>query len=153
MAKITLDQIKKLREQTSAPIMECRIALEKYEGDEKKAIEWLRAKGLERADKKASREVKAGLVESYTHTTGKVGVLVEVACETDFVARNEQFRNLCHELVLQIASMEPKNVKELLGQEYIRDPQKKVGDLVKETIGKLGENIVIRRFERFELGV
>ena len=152
MKNLKIDQIKELREQTGAPVLECRTALEECGGDEGKAIEWLRQKGMDRAEKKASREVKAGLVEAYTHATGKVGVLVEVACETDFVARNEQFKNFCHELALQIASMAPKNVAELLEQEYIREPDKKVGDLLKETIGKIGENIIIQRFERFELG-
>lgn len=149
---IILDQIKKLREITGAPVLECRQALEECGGDERKAVEWLRQKGMDRAEKKASREVKAGLIESYAHATGKVGVLVEVACETDFVARNEEFKNFAHELALQIASMAPKTVEELLKQEYIREPEKKIGDLLKETIGKIGENIVIRRFERFELG-
>lgn len=131
--------------------MECRQALEASDGDEKKALLWLKQKGLDRAAKKAEREVKTGLVESYTHN-GRVGVLVEVLCETDFVARNEAFQKLVHELTLQIASMNPKNVEELLEQEYIRDPQKKVEDLVKEVIAKTGENVVVRRFHRLELG-
>lgn len=132
--------------------MECRQALRQTQGEPKKALEILRKKGIDRAEKKAARETKAGLVEAYTHVTGKIGVLVELACETDFVARNEEFKKLAHELCLQVASMAPKNVKELMGQEYIREPEKKVGDLLKEAIGKIGENIVIRRFERFELG-
>lgn len=152
MVNITTEQIKKLREKTQAPVMECRTALREAQGKPEKALEILRKKGLERADKKASREVKAGLVESYTHTNGRVGVLVELLCETDFVARNEEFKKLAHELCLQVASMAPKNIEDLLAQEYIREPQKRVQDLLKETIGKLGENIVIRRFERFELG-
>lgn len=149
---IAIEQIKKLRDKTGAPVLECRQALEVSDGDEKKALEWLREKGVARANKKQSRETKAGLVASYTHATGKVGVLIELACETDFVARNEEFQNLAHELCLQIASMNPKDVNKLLEQEYIRDPQKKVGDLVKETIAKTGENIIINRFSRFEIG-
>ncbi len=149
--KISLEQIKKLREETGAPIMECRLALEKYEGDEKKAKEWLRAKGLEKADKKSEREVKAGRIESYTHLDGKIGVLVEVLCETDFVARNKDFKDFVHELALQVAAMAPKNVEELLKQPWIRDESKKISDLVKEKIAQFGENIVIKRFERFAL--
>lgn len=151
MTKITLDQIKKLREETGAPVLECRQCLDECQGDEKKALDQLKQKGLARAAKKSAREVKTGMVESYTHN-GRVGVLVEVLCETDFVARNEAFQKLVHELVLQIASMNPKDVEELLNQEYIRDPQKKVGDLVKEVIAKTGENVVVNRFHRLELG-
>ncbi len=153
MTKITLDQIKELRQLSGAPVMECRQALSEADGVIKKAVDILKKKGIDRAEKKAIRETKAGLVEAYAHTTGKIGVLVELACETDFVARNEEFKNLAHELCLQIASMTPKNVEELLKQEYIRDPQIKVGDLVKQAIGKIGENIIVQRFERFELGV
>lgn len=149
---ITIEQIKKLRIATDMPVIDCRQALEEAEGDEKKALEVLKAKGAARAEKKADREVKSGLVEVYAHATGKIGVLVEVACETDFVARNDDFKKLCHELALQITSMVPKDVAELLEQDYIREPGKKVGDLLKETIGKIGENIKIVRFVRFELG-
>lgn len=150
--KISIDQVKKLRKETGAPIMECRTALEKYEGDEKKAKEWLKAKGLEKAEKKSQRKVGAGLVEAYTHTDGKIGVLIEVLCETDFVARNTDFKNFVHELALQVAAMEPKNIDELLGQPWIRDETKKISDLVKEKIAQFGENIKISRFERFVLG-
>jgi len=151
MTKITIDQIKKLRDETGAPVLECRQCLDECEGDEKKALGRLRQKGLDRVSKKSAREVKTGIVESYTHN-GRVGVLVEVLCETDFVARNEAFQKLVHELALQIASMNPKNVEELLKQEYIRDPQKKVEELVKEVIAKTGENVIIGRFHRLELG-
>ena len=150
--KISIDQVKKLRKETGAPIMECRTALEKYEGDGKKAKEWLKAKGLEKAEKKSQRKVGAGLVEAYTHTDGKIGVLIEVLCETDFVARNQDFKNFAHELALQVASMNPKNIDELLSQPWIRDETKKISDLVKEKIAQFGENIKISRFERFELG-
>ncbi|MFZ5366222.1 MAG: translation elongation factor Ts [Patescibacteria group bacterium] len=153
MARITIDQIKQLRAQTGAPIMECRTALEKYEGDEKKAQEWIRAKGLEKADKKAQRKVKSGLIEAYTHTDGRIGVLVEVGCETDFVSRNEEFKNFVHELCLQVAAMNPESVDELLKQPWIRDETKTIEGLVKETISRMGENIKINRFQRFELGI
>ena len=91
------------------------------------------------------------MIDSYIHG-GKVGVLLELLCETDFVARTDDFKSLSHELCLQIASMNPKDVKTLLSQEYIRDPKIKIGDLVKQTIGKLGENIIISRFTRYQLG-
>lgn len=150
--KISMDQIKKLREETEAPVVECRAALENANGDMIKAKEWLKAKGLERAAKKGEREVKAGLVESYTHNGGKVGVLVEICCETDFVSRTEEFASLAHELCLQVASMNPKDVKELLIQPWIRDDKQTIGDLVKEKIAKFGENIIVRRIIRFQLG-
>lgn len=150
--KITIEEIKKLRELTNAPVMECRVALEEAEGDFKKAEEILRKKGIERAEKKADRQTKAGLVETYTHNGGKVGVMVEVVCETDFVAMNEEFKKLCHEIALQIASMEPETVEKLLAQPWIRDDSKTIEQLVKEAIGKIGENIKIVRFVRYELG-
>lgn len=128
------------------------MALEKYEGDEKKAKEWLKAKGLEKAEKKLQRKVGAGLVEAYTHTDGKIGVLIEVLCETDFVSRNPDFKNFVHELALQVASMNPENVEKLLEQPWIRDETKKISDLVKEKIAQFGENIIIHQFERFALG-
>lgn len=149
---ITIDQIKKLREKSDGGVMECRKALEESKGDEKKATALLLKWGIEKSEKKAGRETKAGLVESYIHAGGKVGVLVELLCETDFVARTEDFKSLAHEICLQVAGMKPKDVKELLNQEYIRDPQIKIGDLVKQTIGKLGENIILSRFIRFQLG-
>lgn len=149
---ITIAQIKKLREKTGAGIMECRRALGETKGDAKKAEELLAKWGVEKAEKKEGRETKAGLVESYIHAGGKVGVLVELLCETDFVARTEEFKNLVHELCLQVASMNPKDVKTLLQQEYIRDPGLTIEKLVKQVIGKLGENITIARFIRFQLG-
>lgn len=149
---ISTDLIKELREKTSAGIMDCRRALEETNGDLEKAAEILRKQGIEKADKKSDRATSQGLVEAYIHQTGRIGVLVEVNCETDFVARTEDFKLLCHELAMQVASMNPKDPADLLSQEYIRDSSKKVSDLVKETIAKLGENIVVKRFERFELG-
>jgi elongation factor Ts len=150
--KITTEDIKKLREQTSAPVMECRTAIEEAEGDFDKAVKILAKKGIERAEKKADRVTKAGRIEVYSHMDGRIGVLVEVLSETDFVARNDEFKKLSHELALQIASMKPESVEDLLKQAWIRDPNKTISDIVKETIGKLGENIVVKRFSRFELG-
>ncbi|MBU1200309.1 translation elongation factor Ts [Patescibacteria group bacterium] len=147
-----MDKIKKLRDKTGAGVMDVKKALEEAKGDMKKAEVIIRKKGLVRAVKKSDREVKSGLVYSYVHQTGKVGALIEIACETDFVAKNDQFVNLCKEVAMQVASMNPKNVKELEAQSYIRDSGKKVGELVKELVGKTGENMRIVRFTRYELG-
>ena len=148
---IKIEDIKLLREQTGAGIADCREALKESNGDLGKAKEVLRKKGLDKASSKAEREVKTGIVEVYSHG-GKVGVLVEVLCETDFVARTEDFKNLAHELALQIASMNPVSVEELLSQEYIRDNSLTVDQLIKSVIGKVGENIQVGRFERVALG-
>ena len=148
---INVDDIKKLREQTGAGIADCRVALEESKGDSEKAKEILHKKGLDKAGEKSDREVSAGVVETYSHA-GRVGVLVEVLCETDFVAKTEDFKTLAHELALQIASMNPGKVEDLIEQDYVRDPSQKVGDLIKTTIAKVGENIKIGRFARIALG-
>ncbi|KKR31761.1 MAG: Elongation factor Ts [Candidatus Gottesmanbacteria bacterium GW2011_GWC2_39_8] len=149
---ISVDQIKKLREKTSAGVMDCRKALEESNGDEKKAEELLNKWGVEKAAKKVDRVTGAGAIESYVHAGGKVGVLVELLCETDFVAKTEDFKKLSHEICLQVASMNPKDAKELLKQEYIRDPSVTIENLIKATIGKLGENITVGRISRIALG-
>jgi len=148
---ITVDQIKELRDLTGAGIADCREALTEANGDLEKAKEVIKKKGLERAASKGDREVKAGLVEVYSHN-GKVGVLVELFCETDFVAKTEDFKTLAHDLALQVASMNPENVEDFLKQEYIRDNSLTVDQLIKGVIGKLGENIQVGRFERVVLG-
>lgn len=148
---MNLENIKKLREQTGAGIADCKEALSQSKGNFEKAKQWLKQRGLERGAKKAEREVKAGLIDVYSHG-GKLGVLVELLCETDFVARTEDFKNLAHELSLQIASMNPSSVEELLAQEYIRDNTQTIDQLVKSVSGKLGENIQVGRFERIALG-
>jgi len=147
-----LDQIKKLRSQTKAGVMACRQALSESDGDLKKAAAWLRQKGAVSAKKRVGRETKAGLVEAYIHNGGQVVGLVELNCETDFVARNEEFKKLAHELAMQVAAMNPVNARALLRQAYIREPQLKVNDLIKEVIAKIGENIVVGRIARFEVG-
>jgi elongation factor Ts len=147
-----MDKIKKLREKTGAGVMGVKKALDEAKGDMKKAEEIIRKSGLAKAQKKSEREVKSGLVYSYVHQTGRVGAMVEIACETDFVAENNEFVTLCKEVAMQVASMNPKNVKELEKQSYIRDSGKKVGELVKELVGKVGENMRIVRFVRYELG-
>ena len=151
MSKVNLKQLKKLRELTFASVADVRVALEEASGDYEKALAILKKRGAEIAEKKKEREVGQGLVESYIHQNGKVGSLVVLLCETDFVARTDEFKNLAHEIAMQVAAMNPKDVSGLLKQEYIRDPQATIEDLVKKAIGKLGENIVISKIERFEL--
>lgn len=151
MTKISVEDVKKLREDTGAGIADCRNALEETSGDLEKAKEILHKKGLDKAGEKSDRETGAGVVETYSHG-GRVGVLVEVLCETDFVAKTEDFKTLAHEIALQIASMNPENVEDLVEQDYIRDPGQKVGDLIKATIAKVGENIKVGRFARISLG-
>jgi elongation factor Ts len=195
--EITTTMIKELREATGAGMLDCRNALTKADGDFDKAVDILREKGMATAAKRADRTASQGAVELYSHGDGRVGVMVEVNCETDFVARSEDFRNLAHELALQIAAAAPQYVKEdeipaevlehekeiaearakeeskpepviekivagrlekfkdevvLLRQAYIRDEDQTVEKLVLETIGKTGENIIVRRFQRWELG-
>lgn len=147
---IDVSEIKQLREETQASIADCRKALEESDGDFKKAREWLKKRGAEIAEKKSDRETSQGLVESYVHN-GKIGVLLTLLCETDFVARTDEFKNLAHEIAMQISAMNPKDVDELLKQEYIRDGSLTIEQLIKQVIGKLGENIVIREFSRIEL--
>ncbi len=148
---MNLDLIKKLREETGAGIADCKEALKESGQDLEKAKEVLKKKGFEKGASKGDREVKTGLVDVYSHN-GKVGVLVEVLCETDFVARTDDFKNLSHELSLQIASMNPSSVEDLLSQEYIRDNSQTIDLLIKGVSGKLGENIQVGRFERIALG-
>lgn len=146
-----VELIKKLRQETGAGIADCKEALKASSGDMVKAKEWLKQKGFDKASSKSNREVKAGIVDVYSHG-GKVGVMVELLCETDFVARTEDFKNLAHEISLQIASMNPFSVEELLSQEYIRENSLTIEQLIRASIGKLGENIQVGRFERIALG-
>lgn len=150
--KNNLDQIKKLRAKTKAGVMDCRQALEASGDNLKKAEEWLRKKGLQSASKRLGRETDCGLVEAYTHAEGKIVAVVELCCETDFVARTEDFKKLAHELAMQVAALNPKNIKELLSQLWIRDESKKIDELIKELSAKTGENIKVNRLYRLELG-
>ena len=152
MKKISLDLIRKLKESTGAPVIRVKKVLEEVGGDKKKAFDILQKEGFEKAAKKEGRETSQGLIETYIHHSGKVAALVELFCETDFVARNELFKNLAHELALQVASMGAKSAEELSSQEFIKDPTKKVSDLVKEVIAKTGENVRVGRIYRVELG-
>lgn len=164
---ISTDKIKQLRELSGAGVMDCRNALLKTQGDIEAAYAELKAQGWSKAAKKAGRATKQGLVESYIHQNGRIGAMVEVNCESDFVARTDEFRSLVHELALQVAAMSPcyinpEEVPEeerenmtlncLLRQPYIKDPSRTVGDLVVEMVARLGENIRVSRFARFELG-
>lgn len=158
---ISASAVKELREKTGAGVMDCKKALQDAAGDMDKATEALRQKGLAKLSKLSGRAVTQGLIESYIHTGGRIGALVEVNCETDFVARTEEFRTLAREIAMQVASMDPSEAVEaagaeatagLLAQEYIRDSRKTIGDLIKETVGKVGENIQVGRFVRFEVG-
>ena len=145
---ISIDLIKQLRELTGAGIADCRSALDEEGSDLAKAEEIIKAKGLEKAAKKGERETGQGRVFSYVHATGKIGVVVSLLCETDFVAKTDDFVNLGKEICLQIASMEPQSVDELLKQEYIRDGSQTIENLIKLVVGKLGENIRIDEFKR-----
>jgi len=142
--------VQKLRARTGAGVMECRRALEEAGGDFDRALQIINDKGLARAGKKSGRETGAGLIESYLHN-GRIGVLLEIRAETDFVVRSEPFRELAHEIAMQIASMEPADVKALLGQPYIKDESIKVQDLIKRIIAKVGENITVKKFCRYEI--
>ncbi len=169
--------VKELRERTGAGIMECKRALEESGGDLNKAAAILREHGAAKASKKAGREARQGLIETYVHG-GRIGAMVEVNCETDFVARTDDFKHLAREIAMQVAATSPgwvndadapadaraagveefgdekrfAEAKVLLAQPSIRDPKRTVGDLVQDAIAKVGENIVVRRFARFELG-
>jgi len=195
--EITTQMIKELREATHAGVLDCRKALEASGGDYQKAVDFLREKGLATAAKRADRQASNGMVELYSHGNGRVGVMVEVNCETDFVARSEQFLKFAHEVALQVAAASPRYIKEedipaevleheteiakgrareegkpeamlekiaqgrlekfkdevvLLRQAYIRDDKVTIGNLLLEQVAAIGENIVVRRFVRWELG-
>ena len=160
-------KIKDLRTKTGAGIMDCKKAIEDANGDILEAEELLRQKGISSAAKKAGRQTKQGVVESYIHSGGKIGALVEINCETDFVARTLDFTSLAHDIAMQVAAMSPRFISKeelidknnqddeqscLLEQPFIKDPSKRIQDVIYETVGKLGENIEVKRFTRFSLG-
>ena len=149
MKKIDVNLIKKLREETGAPITRVKKVLEEFKGDEKKALEVLRKEGFEKAAGKSERATGQGKIFTYSHHTGHIVSVVELLCETDFVARNELFENLGKDLALQVASM---GEKELEKQDFIKDPSKKITDLIKEVVAKTGENIRLGRTIKVELG-
>lgn len=149
---ISYDQILKLREATGAPVMRAKKVLDEVSGDLKKAEEILRKEGFEKAGKRSDRATSQGIIETYVHHSGKIVAIVEVLCETDFVAKNALFREMAHNLALQLASSPASNVDEFLKQDYIKDPSKKVSELVQEVIAKTGENCKVSRIWRIELG-
>lgn len=195
--EITTEMIKKLRASTSAPMLDCRKALQEANGDYQKAVDWLREKGMATAAKRSDREASNGVVEMYSHGGGRVGVMVEINCETDFVARAEKFRTLAHEIALQIAASSPRYIKAdeipaaeleheaeiararaieegkpenvmtkivegrvekykdevcLMRQTYIRDESLTIEKLILQNVAAIGESVIVRRFQRWELG-
>lgn len=165
---VTADAVKQLRDLSGAGVMDCKKALDETGGDVEKAVKVLRDKGIANAEKKSGRETGQGLVDSYIHAGGRIGVLVEVNCETDFVARTDTFKQLVHDIALQIAGIpttlvisedqlppDAEGTPEetvLMKQTFLKDSSRTIEQLVKEAIAKTGENIRIRRFTRFELG-
>lgn len=148
---ISSQDIAKLRAETGAGVMDCKKALEDVSGDFEKAKKLLANNAESIAKKKSERVANQGLIECYCHN-GKIGVVLELSCESDFVARNNEFKNLAHELAMQIASMNPQNTDELMASIYIRDESMIIKNLIEQAIGKIGENIQLKRFARFELG-
>ena len=163
----TVSDIKTLRDQTGAGIMDCKNALRDTEGDTDKAAEILKRKGIDTATKKSSRDTSEGVVDSYIHSGDRIGALVEINCETDFVARTTEVKELTHNLAMQVAAMSPRYVSKedipedddslskdicLVEQPYIKDPSITIGEMVRETIARVGENIRVRRFSRFAIG-
>jgi len=149
--KQIIELVKKIRNETGLGIMEIKAALEEASGDEKKAKDILKAKGLKKAETKTERETHQGRVATYTHSTGKIGVMVELLCETDFVAKHEDFMELTKDICLQIAAMDPKDVDELLKQEFIKDTSMTIEEKIKGLVVKFGENMKLNRFARFEI--
>ena len=146
----SIDQIKQLRDVTGISVVECQKALKEAGGDLEKAKEILKKRGKEFAKTRTEREVKQGMIDSYIHSGKKVGVMIELRCETDFVAKSEDFKNLSHEICLQIAAISPDEMS-LFSQPWIKDQTKTVKDLIDSCIAKLGENIVLEKFIRYEL--
>jgi len=146
-----MEKVKALREKTGAGVMDVKKALDDAKGDEKEAEKLLAKRSVEIVAKKSERATSQGLIESYVHL-GKIGVLVELNCETDFVARNDEFKAFAHEVALQAATTEAKDVQGLLKEIYFKDTTKTTQDLLNEAIAKTGENIKVKRFIKFELG-
>lgn len=149
--KKIIELVKKLRKEMGLGIMEIKVAVEESGGDEAKAKEILKEKGFKKAETKSERETHQGRVATYTHSTGKIGVMVELLCETDFVAKHEDFVELTKNLCLQVAAMNPETVEDLLAQEFIKDSSKTVAEMIKSLVAKFGENMKLSRFTRFEI--
>ena len=165
--KIPTTRVKELRDQAGAGVMDCRNALLEAEGDTEKALEILKLKGCLQAERKAKRAATQGIVEAYIHTGGQIGAMVELNCETDFVAHTDEFKELAHHLAMQVVAMPPQFISKeeapegtdiepqsacLLLQPDIKNPDKTIQDIINETIAKVGENIKVSRFARFEVG-
>lgn len=148
----TASDVKRLREETGAGMMDCKKALDAANGNYEEAKEIVRQKGLANAEKKADREVKEGYISSYVHQNSKVAALVEIMCETDFVARNAEFQQMAKDVAMHVVAMNPDNVETLLTESFIKDPSITVGDLIKALSGKIGERFVLNRFVRYEVG-
>ena len=146
-----IDSIKELRDLTGLSFNEIKKALEESGGDKGKALELLKTRGASIAAKKSERSTGEGIIETYVHGTKKIGVMLELLCETDFVARNAIFSELAHELALHIAASAPVDVAELMSQEFIKDPSKTIQALITESIAKIGENIKVSRFIRYQI--
>jgi len=144
------ENIQKLREITGAGVMDCKRALEDAKGDFEKAQELIRERGLVKADKKSERVTSAGVIASYVHNE-RMGVLLELHCETDFVCKSDPFRDLAKDVTMQIAAMDPADVAALLAQPFVKDPKTTIEELIKGVIAKVGENIVVTRFSRLEI--
>lgn len=152
MADYSVKKLKQLRDETGVGMMDCRKALEEAGGDLEQAKEIVRQKGIARAEQKSGRETSEGYIASYVHTNNRVAGLVEILCETDFVARNEEFQQMAKDVAMQVVSMNPADVDELMEQDFIKDPSVNVEERVKVTSGKIGENFVVNRFVRYEVG-
>ncbi|MFC1979967.1 elongation factor Ts [Chloroflexota bacterium] len=165
--EITTISVRELRTQSGAGIMDCRKALLEAQGNVEGALEILKNQSLIKAEKKAKRIASKGVIDAYIHAGGRIGAMVELNCETDFVARTDEFKELAHNLAMQVAAMSPEFISKddiseeadidpqvvcLLLQPYIKDPEKRIQDIVTETIARVGENIKIGRFARFEIG-
>lgn len=148
---VDVETLKQLRERTDASISACKNALEKANGDINQAVVFLKEEGSRVAEKKASRETGIGIIEAYVHSTQKVGTILEIRSETDFVARNPDFKALAHDIAMHIAAADPADVPALLAQPFIKDEKRTVGDLVTEAIARFGENIQVSRFSRFQI--
>ncbi|KKW15906.1 MAG: Elongation factor Ts [Parcubacteria group bacterium GW2011_GWA2_50_10b] len=148
---ITIEEIKALREETGLSIMQCQKALEEADGDKAKAIALLKAKGAEIASKKGERTLGAGTVAAYIHAGEAVGVLIELLSETDFVAKNPEFKAVAKEIAMHIAAMKPADTAELLSQPFIKDPSKTIADIINGTVQKFGERTEIGQFARFAI--
>ena len=148
---ITAEQVKKLRDETGVSVMQCRKALEESGGDMEKAKAYLKKNSVEFANKKSGRTLGAGVVSSYIHNNGDKGSIVELLCETDFVARNEEFKTLAREIAMQVTAMNPETTEELLSQEFIKKPEHTIKSLIEQAVQKFGEKMEIGRFARFAI--